>query len=79
MTTHISIERSGSYGGFCAYLDGHSAPVIKPVPGNARPATRWIWETIGEAAREMLSIFGPGTVIRYREDNGSEWKRWGGI
>lgn len=78
VTTYVSIEPNGSYGGFCAYLDGRSSPILKLIPGNTSPATRWIWPSIGEAARELLGIFGPGTVVRYREHHGDEWKRWGG-
>lgn len=74
MTTYVRLEQRG-YGGWKAYLDGHSSALLRPVPGNTEPARAYQWDSLSEAAHEILQLFGAGTRITYLE-NGLT-KVWG--
>ena len=45
-------------GWWTATIDGKTAPIVRPVPGNAHPATAAQWRTQEDAAAELPKLLG---------------------
>ena len=61
MMLRLTLEPRGA--GWVAYPDGKSAPVLRPVPGNAYPAHAAWWATKSEARAELARWFGADTIV----------------
>lgn len=59
--TRITIEDRGT--GVVAFPWGKSAPILRPVPGNAYLASAAWWPTRDAALEEMGKWFGPIEVM----------------
>lgn len=60
----VSIEQN-ERGRWNAWIWGKNAPILQPVPGNTRPASRAEWLTPFAAERGLTELFGhPIEVVR---------------
>jgi hypothetical protein len=52
----IEIQREAR--GWVAYQQGKSAPILRPVPGNTRPASAATWATHAAAVADLPALIG---------------------
>jgi hypothetical protein len=57
-TIKVTIEQDGSDWWWRAYVFGRSAPLLRPVPGNAYPAQSARWPTADAAVAELPGLLG---------------------
>ena len=52
----VTLEQRGS--DWLAYPWGKSAPIVRPAPGNTRPASAATWPTCADALAELPALLG---------------------
>jgi hypothetical protein len=66
----IKVELEERRPGWVAYVHGNTAPILRPVPGNTKPAGAAWWSTREAAHAELPALLGAEIVVVH-----TQWAR----